>query len=140
MAIFTAEIEGLDDLVKQLGKLGDTAMPYIKKGADKAGEVVLKRTKDYVPVKTGLLKKSLMLRKMGVRFGKHYLYHSVTHKGAYHIGPLEYGHKMVLFGKRTNKMVEKRPFMRNAADDSKDEVVDIMIEAMNNAIDGNGEI
>jgi HK97 gp10 family phage protein len=148
MAIFSTEIEGLDELVKQVAKLGDDAMPFLKESADEAGNLLLKRMKNTTMFKdqTGTARKSLVLRKQLVKPKKYILFDSVTYKGTtkgstvpggHHIPLLEFGHKLVRGGKVVGQ-VDKRPFMRDAADDSKNEVTDIITKYLNQALDNAG--
>ena len=140
MAIRSGEIDGLDELMEAFAKLGDDAMPYLKEAADKAGEVVLAKTKAKAPVLSGKLRDSLKLGKMTLKKGKYTIYSRVTFsKGAAYGVPLELGHRLMRAGKQTGTVKEK-PFMRPAADESKNEVVDIITAAMNKALDEMGGI
>jgi HK97 gp10 family phage protein len=129
------EIEGLDKLIKDCARLGDDAMPYLKEAADNGGEYVLAKTKEKVPVRTGELKRKLKLSKMSVKKGKYKIYSSVTFgKGVAYGVPLELGHKLVIKGKTVGTVKEK-PYLRPAADESKEKVIDVITKAMNKALE-----
>jgi len=149
MAIFTADIEGLEELMKAVSKISDEAMPYIWKAATEAGEMVLAKTEQAIPVDTGLAKKSLRLKKMAVKPNKRLLFHSVTYKGSSwstlsgwqeggnHIPLIEFGHRIIKNGRVLGK-VEKRPFMRDTADANRERVVEIVTKYLNEALDKAG--
>lgn len=131
------EIEGLDELILACANLQEDAMKYIKDSSDKAGNVVLDRVKQKAPVKTGNLKSKLKLGKAKVSSKYPYRVFSkvTTAKGAAYMVPLELGHQLVYFGQETNAQVKPKPFLRPAADESKDEVANIIAAAMNEALD-----
>lgn len=137
-------IKGINELVAAVSEIADKAMPHIKAGADKGGGRVLAAAKGRVQVKSGKLKAALKLRKQNVKPGKVLYYSQVTipgtkmgskEGGAHHIVPLELGHRVVVRGKVVGKPVKAYPFLRPAADENKDAVVDDIIEAMNKALD-----
>jgi len=137
-------IKGIDSLIEAVAEIGDKAMPHVKVGADKGGSRVLAAAKAKVQVDTGTLKAALILRKQRVKPGKVLYYSQVTipgtkaggKGGAHHIVPLELGHRLVVRGKTVGS-VKAYPFLRPAADENKEEVIDDIIDAMNKAL---GEI
>lgn len=142
MALFTSEVEGLTELMKAFAELGDDAMPYVQKAAWEGGSLVLQRAKNKIPIRTGRAHYALKLRKMNVKPGKYYLFHSVTYAtrgedSAPYIAPLEFGHDIKSKGRVTGH-VKERPFMRPAADISKDDVVNIVKKHVGTALDKMG--
>ena len=129
------EIEGLDELITAFMKLPDDAMLYLEQASNVAGNVVLQKTKEKVPEKSGLLKSKLKLIKARKSDKKPYALNArvTVSKGAEHITPLELGHKLIRNG-RTYGKVEAKPFLRPAADESKSAVAEIMTSAMDGAI------
>jgi HK97 gp10 family phage protein len=146
MAINSFEIEGLNELIKALEGFTDQAMPYVKDASNEGGAVVLEKAKELVPTDTKNLKEHLVLRKVStINPNKPIAFSRVTaKKGAAYYIPLELGHNLV---SRTRKIlgqgatigfVKARPFLRPAADISKNKVVDITVNALNKALDNIG--
>jgi len=137
--INTGGIKGLDELIDAFMDLPIEAMDYLKIASDEAGAIVLVKAKQKVPVKTGNLKSKLKLTKAKRSDKRPYFIASriSTSKGASYLVPLELGHKLVRNGK-TIGTVKERPFLRPAADESKEEVAAIMTAALNKAIDKMG--
>ena len=143
----STEIEGLDDLIKDLAAFGDAAMPLLDESSNDAGNVVLDKVKGKARkfTDTGNLVSKLVLRKAtkGGRRSKKSKYKSesrvTVRRGAAYYIPLELGHNMVLFGKKTSRRVEGRPFMRPGADESKDKVAEIMAAGISKAIEKLGD-
>ena len=52
--------------------------------------------------------------------------------------PLELGHRLVYFGNKTYRHVAAKPFLRPAADESKDAVRDILARGMNEILEEMG--
>ena len=140
MAIKSASIEGLDELIEAFMKLPEDAMKYVKAGSDKAGNVVLAKAQAKVPIKTRNLKGKLKLGKAKKSDKYPYrVFSKVTAaKGAAYMTPLELGHHLVFMGHDTDTDIAPRPFLRPAADESKDEVVSIITESLNKALDEMG--
>lgn len=132
------EIEGLNELIKKCGEISEQALPYIEQASIKAGDIVLRKTKSYALKyhKTGNLQKSLKLGKpTKANKAKYNIFSKVyLGKGGAHGVPLELGHKIVVKRKVVGT-VKEHPFMRPAADESKTEVVDIVVNAMNKALE-----
>jgi len=135
----TIKIEGLDELMKQVQGLGDKAMPYLQDGANRAGELILNRTRSRAPVLTGKLRDNLQLKP--AKIDAKYRYKTMatvwfsddTQYGIY----VELGHRVMRGGKQVGKAGE-RPFLRPAADESKKEAIEIMRDAMNKALKEHG--
>lgn len=134
-------ITGLDELIDAFMKLPEESVVYLKEASDEAGAIVLQKAKDKVPVLTGVTKVKLKLTKAKISSKSPYKIFSKVSagKGAAAMGPLELGHKLVLNGK-TVGVVKERPFLRPAADESKDDVVNSVAEAMNRALENMGGI
>jgi len=133
------KIEGLDELMKAFAALGEEALPYLKEGADQAGSLVLDKTISMAPEDTGNLKKKLKLGKAKKSSKYPYrVFSKVTFtQGASYAVPVELGHKLVING-NTVGTIKERPFMRPAADACRSQSDDIMIGAMNKALEQMG--
>ena len=110
-------------------------MPYkLSEPSTRAAKLVCARAASKIHDVTGNLGIKLTVRKPG-RQKNHKAYQifaKVTFgKGAAYGVPLELGHRLIFFGKKTLKTVKERPFLRPAADESKEEVIGIMSDAMN---------
>jgi len=133
------EIDGLDELIEAFGRLPDEANVFLMKGANEAGGVVLEKAKAKVPVLSGNLKSKLKLG--AAKISSKYpfrVFAKITAPGAGYMVPLELGHKMVLFKRVTDRRVEEKPFLRPAADESKQEVADILTKYLNEALEQMG--
>jgi HK97 gp10 family phage protein len=132
-------VEGLDELIDAFMNLGNEAIPFLKTGADQASQVVLAKTKQKAPVDTGNLRDKLKVGK--VKSSAKYPYKVfgkiTTAKGASYMVPVELGHKLIINGK-TVGAVKEQPFLRSAADESKDGVAKIMADAMSKALEQMG--
>ena len=135
------KLEGLEDLIKDFSKLGEDAYEALRPSATEAAEIVLERARGNIRDRTGTLSKSLKVVKPGKKKAQSgVIYAKVTYgKDAYYGVPLELGHRLVYFGKKTYKKVNERPFLRPAADESKEEVANIMATGMNKILDEWGE-
>jgi hypothetical protein len=135
MAIRSFEIEGLDELLRDLAEFTDDAMPALQDAPSTAAGIVLARAQSLVPVRTGNLLLKLKRVKHPLKRGDTVTFSSVTFgKGAAYGVPLELGHRIVVRKKKYGK-VEARPFLRPAADESRPLVEDILIAAMNRELD-----
>ena len=138
MAIYSQNIEGLDELMKAFAAIGDDAIRKIGPASIDGANIVLNKAKANLIAhnKTGTLAKSLKVGKPSKRSkNKYKLFATVKFSPkAMHGVPLELGHKLVFFGHETNTEVKAYPFMRPAADESKDEVVSAITDAMNKAL------
>lgn len=127
--------------MKEFSKLGENAYEALRPSATKAAEIVLERARGNIRDRTGTLSRSLKIIKPGKKKAKSgVIYARVTFgKDAAYGVPLELGHRLVYFGKKTYKKVNERPFLRPAADESKEEVANIMAAGMNKILDEWGE-
>lgn len=135
------KIEGLEDLIKEFSKLGEDAFEKLKPYSTQAAEVVLNRARGKIHNRTGNLARSLKVTKpskKNTQSGLVVAKIGFSKAGAYGV-PLELGHRLWYFGKKTNKDVEPRPFLRPAADESKDETRDLIANGMNKILDEWGE-
>jgi HK97 gp10 family phage protein len=137
MAIYSDTIVGLDELIKDFMKLPDDAIRFLEQASIDGGNKVLIDAKSRVPVDTGNLQRNLKLSKPGARRKRKTLVISRVSfsRKAAHAVPLELGHKMVIWGRKTDKHVRARPFLRPAADANKQYVVRVTEHALNRAID-----
>lgn len=140
MARTNFEIIGLNELIKAFAALGDDAMPYLVDATNAAGEIILQRTKEKAPVGTGALRDSLKLKRATLKPGKYVVTGQITFDKDVAYGvPVELGH-----GVRNKKggpllgAAKAHPFMRPAADESKQEVIDLITNAMNKALENMG--
>lgn len=139
-----SDVEGLTELIRDLADFADEAMPELYKTSDRAAQVVLRRAQHHAPVGDkieygieddilhipGTLKRSLKVVKPRTKKGVYIAVSQVTFgKEAAYAIPVELGHYT------HNTKVEARPFLRPAADESKQEVVDMMINSMNEILD-----
>lgn len=133
-------ISGLPELMKAFVKLGTEAMPLIADASTEGAKVVLSRAKGKVKHITGDLEKGLKVSKPNKRSKSTFKLYARVMFGskAAHGVNVELGHKLVMFGNKTDKRVPEHPFLRPAADESKDEVLNHIIDAMNKALDGMG--
>lgn len=136
----STEISGLNELMKAFAKLGTDAMPYIADASTKGANVVLGKAKGKVKHITGDLEEGLKVSKPTKRSKSTFKTYARVMFGskAAHGVNVELGHKMVIFGNKTSGRVEEHPFLRPAADESKDEVIDAIVGAMNKALDDMG--
>ena len=134
-------VEGLDELIEAFQKLGDDALPYLMQGSNEAGSEVLRKAKIKVPVDTGNLKRKLKVIKAKKSAKYPYrVFSKVTFsRGAAYAVPLELGHKLVIDGQKVG-VVKERPFLRPAADESKEDVVKAIADSMNKALGEMGGI
>ena len=129
-------IEGLDELIKDFAELGEDAIYRLSEPSVDAANIVLAKAMQKTNDITGDLDRALKVTKPGNKKGRAYrIFAKVgfTKKGMHGV-PLELGHRLYFMGKKTNSDVAPRPFLRPAADESKDEVANIMAAAMNEII------
>ena len=134
-------IEGLDELIQAFAQLPDDAIHKLSAPSVDATEKVAERAKSKVRNRTGDLANAITVKKPGKPRNKkaYQIFAKVSFKKeGMHGVPLELGHRLWYFGKKTNYDVPEKPFMRPAADESKEEVAKIMAEAMGKVIDEMG--
>jgi len=136
----TVKIEGLNELIEAFKKLGPDALKKIKPDVKKSGEILLEAIKKEVPVRTGKLRDSLHAKEP--RKTKETISATITWGDDVrdYAAPVELGHRLVYFGKKTWKSVEAKPFLRPGADKSKKKVFDTLTDGMNRIMDDMGGI
>ena len=118
-------IEGMDEVIKLVAELGDAAADALDKASKAGADMVLSEAKQRVPVDTGKLRDSLVLKKSRVKKVKVKSEYYVTKKsGAEHFAPVELG---------TSKM-KAQPFLRSAIDENKNSIAKKVNEEMLKAI------
>jgi len=136
------QIEGLDELCKAFAELGEDAIFKLSDPSVEGAELVLSRAKPKIHKVSGDLVNALKVKKPGKQKNKkaYKIFASLTFgKGGMHGVPLELGHRLYFFGKKTYKTVAEKPFLRPAADESKEEVANIMTDAMNKILEEWGD-
>lgn len=136
------KIEGLEELIKSFASLGEDAIYKLSEPSVRAANVVLEKARSKTHDISGDLDLNLKVTKPGKQKNKkaYRIFAKVGFgKGAMYGVPLELGHRLVYFGKKTLKTVKERPFLRPAADESKDEVAQIMTDAMNKILNEWGD-
>lgn len=137
------QILGLHETIKAFVKLGSEYIDYLKQGADEATEFVFEKAKQKIPIgdaKNGHLRERLRRSKAVIRKDRQFKVYTriyVSQGGAYHV-PLELGHGLVIHGQKVG-YVSERPFLRPAADESKQECAAIMTKWMDKALKNAGE-
>jgi len=136
-------IEGLDELCAAFAALGEGATAKLSEPATTAAEIVLARARSKIHNISGDLSAGLKIVKPSKKLSASYKVIAKVSfgKGAAYGVPLELGHRLVFMGHKTLKDVPAHPFLRPAADESKQEVADIMTDAMNKILEemGGGE-
>lgn len=133
MAIFTQSVKGLDELVKATQKIAAEALPGMRIATYKAANVVKRNVKQRVPYNTGQLMHNIIVKKTRAKKGAFVALDYVTFDKSVsdYAVPLELGHRiMTRDGKKTGQ-AEPKPYLRPGAEASKDEVAEILIDAMN---------
>lgn len=118
------EIEGIDNLIAEVEKLGVKGNRIENKALREAGEVVKEAIKQEAPRRTGTLKKSIETSRVKTKgIAKHV-----------EVGPGKEGYygKFVEFG--TVKM-RANPFMARGYENSKDKVVDKIAEELRKGLE-----
>ncbi len=142
MAIKSAGIEGLDELIRATARVAAQALPALKGASNTAGGLVLTaaKAKAGMMTRTGTLQRSLKLVSAKIKGESPITFSKVTFsKDAAYAVPLELGHRiMTVKGKKVGT-VEARPFLRPAADENRDRVAEILIAEMNKQLDKWGD-
>ena len=140
MAINSGSIAGLDALIRDTMKIADKALPGLRIASLRSANIVLIKAKQLAPVdKTGsehagTLRDSLVVKKMSNRKSPYTISYKVTFgKGAAYGIPVELGHDQP--GRGQGERIKARPFLRPASDESKDQVAEEMIQALNTELD-----
>lgn len=135
------KLEGMDDLIKAFAELGEDAFEELAPKATEAANIVLARARARIRNRTGNLSKSLKVTKPSrkkVKEGRIFALVRIGKGGSYGV-PLELGHRLWMFGRKTLRDVEEKPFLRPAADESRDEVRRLIAEGMNKILDEWGD-
>lgn len=142
------EIEGLDELVEAFNKLDTNTIYKLAPYTVTAAEIVAEKAKlkiNNIPDSKDLRTK-IVVKKPGRDRKNHkrtQVFSKVTLKGGAGGGqygvPLELGHRLVFFGHKTYKTVAARPFLRPAAEESKEQVANILVEGMTKILKEWGE-
>jgi hypothetical protein len=137
------EVEGLDELMKAFSDLGTDAIYKLADPSVEAAELILNRAKSKINDQSGELENALEVKRPGRQRNKqaYRIFAKVGFKPrqGMHGVPLELGHRLYFFGKKTLKDVKPRPYLRPAADESKEEVANIMANGMNKVLEEWGE-
>lgn len=118
-------VEGMDEVIKLVAELGDAAAEVLDKASKAGGDIVLSEAKKRVPVDTGMLRDSLILKKSKTKKPNIKSEYYVTKtSGAKHFVPVELG---------TSKM-KAQPFLRPAIDENKRNIAKTVNDAVLKAI------
>ena len=118
-------IIGLDELLRDFAQFGKDGLENIKPDINRAADVVLNKAKEKAPVKSGDLRDNLYLKEQ--RKSEKPIYQKTLtwrSKVRPYAAPVELGHA-IKFSKGGKVMghVPAQPFLRPAADESKEQVV-----------------
>lgn len=123
-------LEGEEDMLALLSAL-ETGMQrkVVRAGAREAAKVVQTRAKELVPTKTGKLRRSIKVRTMKGLGRKGNIGYSVLAGGTakdspFYAGFLEFG----------TQRITPRPFMRPAANESKEQVKKVFVDKLSEVI------
>lgn len=134
MAIYSKNIEGLDELIKSFNTMADPASYVRLDGTTKQVALLLKqkaKSPGYVPVGTGQLRKSISARKVRVKKDNPVISYTIGPRNVTYNGLVQLGHRI---GKSGNK-TKPNDFMRRAADDIKDEFLDLLTKSIGEEIE-----
>lgn len=147
MAIYSKSVAGLDETILAFKKLeNDKANSFVVAAARESAELILQKAKNLVPVDTGKLKAAIQIKQVKMRAAKYS--RIIIDQPIFTIGPryakisakktggVNYGHLVELGHKtKSGKHIPAKPYLRPAADGSKQEVVNLIIKSMNAALD-----
>ncbi|HCS73345.1 MAG TPA: hypothetical protein DIW17_05665 [Clostridiales bacterium] len=118
-------IDGLDEVKKMFEDMGDAAAEVLDKATKEGAELVFNKAKQKVPVDSGKLRDSLVLKKSKVKNPTVRSEYYVSKKsGAEHFAPVELG---------TSKM-KAQPFLRPAIDENMQAVAKTVNDSVLKAI------
>lgn len=124
------EIKGLDELSQALKRSPEMLIKELQTAVDKCGDTILKRVQAKAP---GRLKNGMEKKKPKNASGK--ILGQIQFKKGYGYGvPVELGHGLVYFGHPTNTHIKERPFLRESADESADEIESIITAAVDKVL------
>lgn len=129
-------IEGLDETIKAFADLGDGHILKLSDATIDAATIVRDKAASKINSKTGELARTLKVTKPSKKSKSQFKIVAKVgfNKKAMHGVPLELGHRLYFMGHKTNSDVAPHPFLRPAADESKDETANIIADAMNKAL------
>ncbi len=133
------EVVGLKELIADLNRYPQGARRILRGEVDKGGEVLLRKTKEKVPVRSGNLKNSLHIKRHLRTKGK--VINTLTWGDdvrAY-AAPLELGHSLFMFGEYTGLRVTPRPFLRPAADEVAPQIEKLLVAAIDRSLEWLGD-
>jgi len=153
MAIYSKNVKGLDEAIVAFQKLdSDKTNSFVVAAARDSAELILQRAKALVPVDLGKLKAALEVKQVKMRAKKYS--RIIIDQPVFTVGPkyakmggkkgssggVNYGH-LVELGHKTiqGKPVQSKPYLRPAADNSKQDVINLIIKSINAALDEFGE-
>jgi HK97 gp10 family phage protein len=111
------KLEGMDELLRQIDKLGSKAEQTKNKALEEAGDFLKERIKANVPVRTGNLQKNIV--RSEVKDGK-------VEVGASPDGFYGYFLEFGFFNKRVKRRIPPRPFVGPAFEANKKAIRDKM--------------
>jgi HK97 gp10 family phage protein len=135
----SVQVTGLRELERKLVALGPkVGLKAMRSALVSGAQVIKKDALNSVPVKTGRLRRSILIKRLaklnpfsekviiGVRHGKKY---QKTNRDAYYWKFLEFGHK-----DRAGKMVDAQPFIRPAFEAQKTNAMNRIIDVLKKKI------
>lgn len=131
------EIDGLDQLITQFASLGSDVLQKLETPTIKCAEIIAQKAKNKASVLTGNLKANIKIKKP--RRSKKISTSIFSSVGFYEKGfygmHVELGHALppTAAGSALRRVPE-HPFLRPAADESKEECANILTNAMNQII------
>lgn len=133
----TIEVTGLEDVINAFLALGKDAATSIKPTLERITTRVAMRAKQKVARISGDLADSISVT--AARIKNDYVSSTVNvsvsdKKDGWYAAAVELGHKIVRHGDIFGA-VKERPFLRPAADETKEEAYNMLIDAMNKEID-----
>lgn len=125
-------IIGLDELLKDFAQFGKDGLEKLKPHVDRAGDIVLNKAQEKAPVRSGDLRNSLYLKQQRAS-DKPIYQKTLTWKTKVrdYAAPVELGHS-IKFQKdgKVYGHVPAQPFLRPAADESKEQVVKTIVNGI----------
>jgi HK97 gp10 family phage protein len=145
----------IDELIVAFAQLADIdSHAYVLAGTKESAEIIRDKAKQLVPVESGDLRDAIEIKPVRAKLGKYskssysstiytvgFKYVTYSNKGGVNYGHLvELGHKL----RRTEGgpvvgKVQQKPFLRPAADTSKEQVYNILVDAMNKGLEEFGK-
>jgi len=143
MANTKTEIIGIDELFTAFAKLGTVAIQDLAEPATKSAWIICNKAKQKVGFDDSSedvhIRDELTVKKptTAATANAYKVITMVTTGKAYHAIPVELGHRIIRNGAVVGT-VKAHPFIRPAADESREEVADIITDAMNTILDNMG--